>query len=130
MLIAAVALAAFAVARHLRPDDLAAARTMTFCVLVYGELFRAFAARSRTRTMMELGFFSNPYLFGAVVLSTFLQLAVVMTPFARPVFETTGHSLLEWACLALLALTPVTVIEVGKLMRRWAFPPRNFSGIP
>ncbi len=43
---------------------------------------------------------------------------MVLVPFARPVFETVEHAPWEWVILILLALTPVTVIELVKLVRQ------------
>jgi Ca2+-transporting ATPase len=116
-LIAAAALAGFAILLRLRPDDVGRARTVAFCVLVYAELFRALAARSRTLTLAQLGLFTNPALLGAIAISGLLQLAVVTLPFAAPVFESAQHFRSEWAVVYLLALLPVTLIEVAKLAR-------------
>ena len=116
ILIAAVAFVAFGITYSQHPDDVVRARTIAFCVLVYAELFRAFAARSRTVTFLQLGPFSNPYLFGAVLVSALLQLGVILVPFARPVFVTVTHPPEDWLWLFLLALTPVTIIEIAKLI--------------
>jgi Ca2+-transporting ATPase len=120
ILLAVVGLTAFGVVFTMHPEDEVRARTMAFCVVVYGELFRALAARSRQWTFIQLGPFTNPYLFGAVAISGLLQVSVVLVPFVRPVFETVAHPLWEWMLLFVLALTPVTVIELTKLVRqRW-----------
>ena len=66
---------------------LARARTVTFCITAYSQLFFAIGCRSQRFTMPELGPFSNPHLFGAIVVSGLLQLTVVTLPFAQPVFE-------------------------------------------
>ncbi len=72
---AAVGVASFAVT-YGRGEDLARARTATFCTLAFTQLFFSFACRSRARTLPELGPFSNPYLFGAIAVSALLQFAV------------------------------------------------------
>jgi Ca2+-transporting ATPase len=118
ILLATVALTAFGIVYTAHPEDETRARTMAFCVVVYGELFRALAARSRRLTFLQLGPFTNLYLFAAVAVSGLLQVSVVLVPFARPVFETVMHPLWEWVVLILLALTPVTVIELVKLVRQ------------
>ncbi len=69
--------------------------------------------------MPELGLFTNPYLFGAVAVSALLQLSVVMFSFARPVFGTATQLAWEWLLIFGLALAPVTLIEVAKLVRAW-----------
>ena len=102
--------------------NLPRARTMAFCVVSYAFIFYALSCRSFRRTMPELGLFTNPALVGAIAISCLLQLSVVTLPFARPVFETAAHFGWEWGILALLALTPVTVIEVLKLIRAWTRP--------
>ena len=118
LLLAAVSLLAFAL--FLGPDakDVANARTMTFCIMVFGQLFQALAARSRTLTFWQLGPFTNPYLFGAVAVSALLQVAVVSVPMLRPVFEIVSHPWWEWEVLVLLALTPVTVVELTKIAKQ------------
>jgi hypothetical protein len=54
-----------------------------------------------------------------VAVSALLQLSVVTLPFARPVFESAATFTGEWALLVVLALMPVTVIELAKLLRAW-----------
>ena len=92
---------------------------MTFCVVVYGELFRALAARSKIWTFWQLGPATNPYVFAAVVISALLQVSIIALPFTRPIFEVSSHTPLEWLLLVLLALAPVTVIELVKLGRQF-----------
>ena len=116
-LVGGCALAAFGIVWNGNPDNLGHARTTAFCVLVYGELLRALAARSQTLTVWQLGFFTNPFLLGAIAVSALLQLSVVTLPFARPVFESVSHFAWEWLLLIVFALTPVTVIEIAKVIR-------------
>ncbi|MBN8625566.1 MAG: cation-translocating P-type ATPase [Planctomycetes bacterium] len=118
LLLAAVGLAAFWFGYD-QESDLDQARTMTFCVVVYGELFRALAARSRIWTFWQLGPWTNPYVFAAVAISALLQISIITVPFARPIFAATGHTSWEWFVLSALALTPVTVIESVKLGRQF-----------
>lgn len=118
VLLAIVGLAAFGFGYD-HEGDLNEARTMTFCVVVYGELFRALAARSSLWTFWQLGPATNPYVFAAVAISALLQVSIIALPFTRPIFEATGHTFLEWSVLVALALTPVTVIELVKLGRQF-----------
>ena len=96
---------------------LARARAVAFCVMAFSQLFFAIGCRSQRFTMPELGLFSNPYLFGAIVISGLLQLSVVTLPFAQPVFGVATHLVWEWLLIGALALTPVTIIELVKLLR-------------
>jgi len=96
---------------------LARARGVAFCVMAFSQLFFAIGCRSQRFTMPELGLFSNPHLFGAIVISGLLQLSVVMLPFAQPVFGVATHLEWEWLLIGALAVTPVTIIELVKLLR-------------
>src|SRR5262249_47728779 len=117
-LLAGVALTAFSIVRDVHPDNVPAARTMTFCVVVSAEVFRALAARSRHWTLVQLGAFTNPSLFGAVAVSGLLTASLLFIPFPGTTFATADHPAWEWAVLGLLSLTPVTVIELTKLVRQ------------
>lgn len=104
----------------LESRDLSAARNLAFSVLVFAELFRSFAARSTTRTFWEVGALTNAPLLGVVVVSVLLQVALHYVPMTRDAFEIAALPLTDWALALLVALCPVTVIELGKLARRWA----------
>jgi Ca2+-transporting ATPase len=95
--------------------NLPAARTTAFCITAYAQLFYAVSCRSFRYTMPELGFFTNPHLIGAIIISGLLQLSVVTLPFAQPVFEVATNLGPTWILILLLALAPVTVIEVAKI---------------
>jgi Ca2+-transporting ATPase len=118
-LMATVAATAFALAS--RSGGAEYARAVTFTTMAFTQLFFAFSCRSQTRTLPELGPFTNPYLFGAVAISALLQIGVVTLPFVRPVFDLTTNPLSEWKLIFPLALAPVTIIELLKLARAaWA----------
>lgn len=119
LLVAAVTALGFALAYQGDEAHLPRARTVAFCLVSYAFIFYSFSCRSLRYTMPELGLFSNPYLFAAVAVSGLLQLSVVTFPFARPMFETATHFAWEWGLILLLALLPVTVIEIIKLVGAW-----------
>jgi Ca2+-transporting ATPase len=129
-LITTVGVAAFAFS-YGRDQDLARARTTTFCTVAFTQLFFSFACRSQRYTLLELGPFSNPYLFGAIAASALLQFTVVTLPLTHPVFDVPASPGADWLYILPLALMPVTVIEVGKLLRAWFAangPARSVSG--
>ena len=126
-LIATVAALGFWIIYQGDETHLARARTMTFCITAFSQLFFAIGCRSQRFTMPELGLFSNPHLLGAIAISGLLHLTVVTLPFAQPVFEATDHPAWEWLLLILLSLAPVTIIEVGKLLRAFFDQPERAS---
>lgn len=86
-------------------------------MVAYAQLFLAFAARSGRRTFFQVGPFTNLHLLGAIAISGLLQLSAVTLPFTHRVFETSSHPALEWVLVFGLALVPVTLVEVAKLVR-------------
>lgn len=92
------------------------ARTVAFCVMALAQLGFSFGCRSQRYTMPELGLLTNPALIGAIVVSGLLQLGVVLLPAAQPVFESARVLPWHWGLMAVLALAPVTIIEVAKLV--------------
>jgi Ca2+-transporting ATPase len=94
------------------------ARNLAFSTLVFSELFRAFAARSTTRTFWEVGAFTNLRLLGVVVVSVLVQLAIQHMPVTQAFFEIGTLSLSDCGLTVLAGLCPVTVIELHKLFRR------------
>ena len=115
-LVGIVGLLAFGLSYWSHPGNDERARAMTFCVIVYAELFRAFAARSPTLTLAQLGPWTNPHLLLAIAVSAMLQLGVAVIPFTQQVFDVPAHTSFEWTTIVILALTPVTIIELGKLV--------------
>jgi Ca2+-transporting ATPase len=129
-LVGIVGLLAFGLSNWSHPGNVERARAMTFCVIVYAELFRALAARSPTLTLGQLGIWTNPHLLLAIAVSGMLQFSVAVFPFTQQVFDVRTHSLFEWTAIVALALTPVTCIEFGKLIWRWWVIPRFFDNQP
>jgi len=117
-LVMAVAAAGFAWAHGGDPERLPHARTIAFSITAFAQLFYAFAFRSWHRTLPEVGPFSNRPLLMAVVIASALQFLIVELPFARPFFGVERPVGGDWWVVAALALTPVTLIEMGKLVRR------------
>ena len=119
LLEAAATLSVFVWALHGR--SLGEARNLAFSVLVFGELFRAFAARSTTRLFWEVGPSTNGWLLGVVVVSVLLQLAIHYVPATQATFEIGPLPAADFALTLLVAMTPVTAIELAKLWRRRAW---------
>jgi Ca2+-transporting ATPase len=116
LLEATVTLSVFAWALEAR--DLTEARNLAFSVLVFGELFRAFAARSPDRLFWEVGAFTNVRLLGVVALSVFLQLGLHHIPGAQALFQIGDLPLSDCALVLGLGLIPGTVLELSKIVRR------------
>ena len=116
-LVAVSALTAFWLTYLGDESRLPLARTVTFSVVAFSQLFFSIGCRSQKYTMPQLGFLANPYLFGAIAISGALQVAVLTIPAVGPVFEVVPAVGDSWPMILLLSLAPVTIVEAGKLIR-------------
>jgi Ca2+-transporting ATPase len=121
-LVAAVALAAFWGVWRGRDDRLLHAQTVTFSVAALSQLFFAVGCRSERLTALQLGFFGNPALLLAILLSALLHVVVVTLPYAQPVFAVRTDLGRDWLLVVCLSLVPVTTIELVKWLRGRAGP--------
>ena len=99
-------------------QGLPVARNLAFSTLVFGELFRAFAARSDDRVFFEVGVFSNLKLLGVVAFMGAFQLSLHFVPVAMELFKLAPLSARDAALILGLGLVPVTALETTKLARR------------
>jgi Ca2+-transporting ATPase len=96
---------------------LAHAQTMAFTTLMLFQMFNLLNARSDFRSAFA-GLFTNGWLWGAILLSVALQVAVVYTPFLQRAFSTSPLSLSDWFRCAAVASTGLWARELEKLIRR------------
>ena len=87
-------------------------------MLFRSELFRAFSARSPTRLFWEVGVFTNVRLLVVVVVSVVMQLVIHHTAVTQRIFDIAPLSLNDCILTLSVALVPVTLTEIGKLVRR------------
>jgi Ca2+-transporting ATPase len=99
-----------------QPEAIDHARGVAFCTLAFAQLFFSFACRSERYTLLELGFFTNRHLLLAICASAALQLGVVLIPIIRPIFEVSSQPGSDWPLVFALAMLPVTIVEIGKLL--------------
>lgn len=95
-------------------QDLAAARTAGFTVLVFAQLFNCFNARSERNSALRY-MFTNRWLWGAIGLSVILQIAVVELDVLNSAFGTVPLSLSQWAVCAGMGSAVLWTSELRKL---------------
>jgi Ca2+-transporting ATPase len=108
-------LGVFAWALH--STTLASARSLAFSTLVFGELFRAFAARSTTRIFWSVGAFTNLRLLAVVLVSAAVQIALHATHATQAFFQIEALPPTQWVLALVVGLAPVTILELAKLAR-------------
>ena len=99
------------------------AQAMTFFIATFAQLFFSFACRSHRHIVPRLGIFTNPYLLVAIALSALLQLGLLCFGLTQHLFFTKPPQFgLDWIVIFSLALVPVSVVEIGKLITNRGTP--------
>jgi Ca2+-transporting ATPase len=93
------------------------AQTMAFTTLLFFSLFNVFNARSDERTAFA-GLFANRWLWGAILLSLLLQVAVIHVPFLQRAFSTASLTPGDWLRCAAVGSAVLWLRELGKMAMR------------
>ncbi|MBT3395178.1 HAD-IC family P-type ATPase [archaeon] len=104
---------------YLQTGDIDKARTIALTTSVVFELLLVFSCRSETKNIFQVGFLTNKYLIGAVLIAFSLQLLVIYSPLAVA-FKLVPLGLFDWA-----KIVGVTVIGVGIMEIRKFFLPKT-----
>ena len=117
MMVGALTLAAYFFGYQ--SGDPAAANTMAFATLTLCQLFHAFNVRSETASIFALGVTSNKAMNKAFCVGLAMQLAVLLAPPLQGVFSTVALTPLQWMTVLALAVAPIAVCEIDKILRKW-----------
>ena len=97
------------------------ARTVAVNVFVMVELFYLFNCRSLTKSMFQLGVFSNRWIGVGVASMVALQLLFTYAPFMNRMFHSAPIGWDAWSLILLTALAAYGIVGIEKsLRRRWA----------
>ncbi|MGB4373725.1 MAG: cation-translocating P-type ATPase, partial [Halanaerobiales bacterium] len=100
-------------------DALSYARTMSFVVLALSQLFYSLSIRNSSKSIWRIGVFSNKYLIAAILLGAVLQFGLISVPFLARAFNLYSLSLQDWSLLLVLALIPMLVNELIKIIIKY-----------
>lgn len=119
-LIAASTLVVFLISFTSAPEDHLRARptTLAFMTLALAQVFHAFGARSREKSIFSRWVLKNPWVWGAVGICVVLQVLAVSVPLLNRVLHTVPLNGGDWALVLTGAITPVLLVELIKLARR------------
>ena len=98
--------------------DLEYARTMAFVVLASSQLFYSISLRHDTKSIFQIGLFSNKYLIGAIVVGLILQMSVIEIDALAAIFKCVDLSTSDWQMVFVFACMPLIVNEIEKLVTR------------
>jgi cation-transporting P-type ATPase F len=102
----------------LRGASVAEARTVAVNVVIFVELFYLFNARSLTRSIFQLGLFSNPWAVGGAILMALIQLLFTYAPFMNKIFSSAPIPPYLWLDVLAVSLGAFILIELEKWIRR------------
>lgn len=101
----------------------AAARTVAVNVVAMVQLFYLFNCRSLTKSMFQLGVFSNPWIGVGVASMVALQLLFTYAPFMNRFFHSAPIGWDAWWRILLTAVVAYLIIGLEKWIRwKWAGP--------
>jgi len=103
----------------------AEARTVAVNVFVMAELFYLFNCRSLTKSVFEVGFFSNPSVFGGALVMTLLQLLFTYVPAMNTAFQSAPIGLASW--VRILAVGSLVMVVVG--IEKWFVRKRALTNL-
>lgn len=98
-------------------EALIIARTFCFMTLIFGEMLRAYSARSETVSIFKMRLFSNKFLNNSVLIAIVLLLIVVYVPVLQPIFSTAGLSPVQFLVALSLAFVPLVAGEAAKILK-------------
>lgn len=100
-----------------RGASLAAARTASTAVIVFGEAFYLFNCRSFTRSFVAIGWASNPWTWAGVGVMAALQVAFTYVPAMNRLFASEPIAWIAWVEILGLSLLVAFVVGATKAIR-------------
>lgn len=107
--------------------DEGVAVTMAFATLGLLQLTHAFNVRSNTKSLFQIGLFSNRYMLGASVISGLLLVLVIIIPGLNEWFGVEHLSGLQWGIVCGAAVAIVVIVELVKLVLRLSGRSKNWE---
>lgn len=117
-LIGIIVLGVFYLAGQRYPENSGVHITMAFATLGLIQLAHAFNVRARKDSLFTIGFFTNPYMIGAVIFSVFLQISVITFPFLNKLFRVVPLNMEQWLIVIGASLLIIPIVELIKIFLR------------
>ncbi|MEJ2690066.1 MAG: cation-transporting P-type ATPase [Deltaproteobacteria bacterium] len=95
-------------------SDITTARTVAVNAFVVIELFYLFNCRALSKSVLSLGFFSNPWVLIGAAAMLLLQLLYTYLPVMNRLFQSTAIGWNSWGRIAAAGLISFLVVEIEK----------------
>ncbi|MCZ7646215.1 MAG: cation-translocating P-type ATPase [Planctomycetota bacterium] len=103
----------------LKYETLEMARTHAFAALVFAELLRSFGCRSETKTLFQVGAFTNLRLAVVVGIAFLFQIWSHHNPILGGFLKTGMMTWSDCLMLIIVSIIPISILEVAKLIRQY-----------
>jgi P-type Ca2+ transporter type 2C len=104
--------------RDLNLHGLVHAQTMAFTTLAMFQVFNSLNVRSRTKSVFQLGLFTNRWLIGAIVVSIILQIMANQTGLLQTALGTAPLSFADWGVIVSVSSSVFIADELRKVFGR------------
>jgi len=103
-------------------NSVGTAETMAFTGIILLEKLNVFNFRTLREPLYAVGFFTNPWVIGAWVVTVGLQVCAVYIPFLQNALHTVPLGLKDWGLMLIVAAPVLLLSEVYKWRERKAGP--------
>jgi magnesium-transporting ATPase (P-type) len=103
------------------------ARTIAMTTMVFFQFFQAWNSRSETKSIFQIGVFTNPYLAYGLAASVMAHIAAIYAPPFQWLLSTEPVAGFEWLLIVAMSLSVIVVVEFDKWMRSGAKPTRRME---
>lgn len=93
------------------------ARTVAVNTFIVMELFYLFNCRSLKKSIFQLGFFTNMWVFGGVAVMLCIQMVYTYTPLMNRLFQSVPIGVESWMRIVLAGFAAYGIVEVEKKLR-------------
>jgi Ca2+-transporting ATPase len=94
------------------------AATLPFVTLVIFQMFNIFNCRNPKGSILNRSFWKNPYVLGAVTISTLATILIVSVPAAAKMFHAAPLSFADWLIVAIVSASIIAFNEIAKCFAR------------
>ncbi len=95
------------------------ARTVAVNTFVIMELYYLFNCRSLSKSIFQLGIFTNMWVFGGVAVMLLMQIVYTYLPLMNRLFHSAAIGADSWARIVLAGLAAFVIVEAEKRLRRY-----------
>ncbi len=93
------------------------ARTVAVNAFIVMELFYLFNCRSLSKSIFQLGVFTNKWVFGGVITMLVLQVVYTYLPIMNRLFHSTSIGQDSWVRIVLAGISTYVIVEAEKTLR-------------